>query len=317
MQVFNSFVNGSSMELLDENVRLFNDATRGGLTLTTESASGDYKDVAKYARINNLVRRRNAYGNSAVSEVDVSQINERTVKVAAGTAPARIDPHLMTWIAKDPREIGVIVGRQVAEGRLKDMVDVAVGALAVSLASETTNYYDGKTATCDLATLNKGAAKFGDRSSDIVCWLLNSKPAYDLLGSNITNSNRLFEFGTVSVMADIAGRPIVMTDVDALVNPDGIVSGTDSYYGIGLAAGGAMVKDNGDYVSNIDTSNGKDNIVSTMQSQWSYNLGLKGFAWDSANGGASPTTAALHTATNWDKVATSHKDLGGVVIETQ
>ena len=46
-------------------------------------------------------------------------------------------------------------------------------------------------------------------------------------------------------------------------------------------------------------------------------MGVKGFAWDKANGSHSPTTAALTTATIWDKIATSYKDLAGVVVETR
>ena len=78
-----------------------------------------------------------------------------------------------------------------------------------------------------------------------------------------------------------------------------------------------MIDDNGDFDQNIETTNGNENIQRTIQSEWTYNTGVKGFTWDKANGGASPNTAALATSDNWNRVATSHKNLGGVVIETR
>jgi hypothetical protein len=39
-------------------------------------------------------------------------------------------------------------------------------------------------------------------------------------------------------------------------------------------------------------------------------------SWDKTNGGRSPTSAALAVGTNWDRTATSIKDLGGVVLRT-
>ena len=43
-------------------------------------------------------------------------------------------------------------------------------------------------------------------------------------------------------------------------------------------------------------------------------LALKGFAWDTANGGKSPTDAEIATGSNWDKVATSWKHTAGVMV---
>ncbi|NNA37726.1 hypothetical protein HBO97_24845, partial [Pseudomonas lundensis] len=44
-----------------------------------------------------------------------------------------------------------------------------------------------------------------------------------------------------------------------------------------------------------------------------FGLGLKGFTWDTANGGKSPTSAELATGTNWDLVANSIKGSAGVI----
>jgi hypothetical protein len=40
---------------------------------------------------------------------------------------------------------------------------------------------------------------------------------------------------------------------------------------------------------------------------------LKGYTWDEASGGKSPSDAALGTGANWDQVATSDKHTAGVI----
>ena len=61
---------------------------------------------------------------------------------------------------------------------------------------------------------------------------------------------------------------------------------------------------------------GKENIQRTYQAEWSYNLGLLGYSWNTAAGGSSPSDTALGTPSNWTKVATSNKDTAGVLLKS-
>jgi hypothetical protein len=101
-------------------------------------------------------------------------------------------------------------------------------------------------------------------------------------------------------------------------SPQLVVAGSPTMYPVlGLVSGAVSVEQNGDFDANEETKNGDENIVRTYQAEWSYNIGVKGFAWDKTNGGKSPTDAALFTATNWDKYATDNKDVAGVVCLTE
>jgi hypothetical protein len=42
---------------------------------------------------------------------------------------------------------------------------------------------------------------------------------------------------------------------------------------------------------------------------------VKGYRWDVTNGGANPDDSSLGTGSNWDRAATSDKDLAGVVLK--
>ena len=105
------------------------------------------------------------------------------------------------------------------------------------------------------------------------------------------------------------GKAVIVTDAPALRETG---SGADVKV-LGLVSDAAIVHDAGDLVSNIETTNGKLRIETTMQVDYSFGLGLKGYAWDTANGGKSPTDAEIATGSNWDKVATSIKHTAGVL----
>lgn len=332
LKVFSQYAKGSMTEVLQQQVELFNGATRGAITLAVKPNDGDFSDLSFWKRIEGLVRRRNAYGTGTVTAVDLEQLQDTSVKVAAGTPPVNIPPSRMKWILKEPKEQAVVYGQQLAVEMLADMLNISVAAVRAALVQNgSATLYNGKAGKLSWLALNKGQALFGDRASNLACWVTHSKPIFDLWEGNLTNAERLFTFGGVAVISDPWGRPIIMTDSPDLINATGIDDGdgsnadgdaggvvaVPSYYSLGLVPGAVSVMDNGDFEQNIETSNGDENIKRTIQSEWSYNVGIKGFAWDKTSGGKSPNSAALGTGTNWDKYASSTKDLAGVVVETQ
>ena len=50
------------------------------------------------------------------------------------------------------------------------------------------------------------------------------------------------------------------------------------------------------------------------ESEWAYNIKIRGTQWDVSSGGANPTDANLATTTNWDQIDTSDKTLAGVLL---
>jgi hypothetical protein len=110
-------------------------------------------------------------------------------------------------------------------------------------------------------------------------------------------------------VVQILGRRVVVTDAPALRETG---TGADQKV-LSLVAGGIVVNDAGDLVTNIETSNGAQRIQTTMQADYTFGLGLKGYAWDVTSGGKSPTDAEIATGSNWDKIATSLKHTAGVL----
>jgi hypothetical protein len=315
LAVFNEWTYSTMTEILAQQVELFNAATRNAFTLRTAEHTGDYSETAMWAKITNLVRRRNAYGTGTLTAQQMKHLIDTAVKVAAGTNPVDLSPGQFKWIQLNPEEAGAAMGQQLAVDTMADMLNTGILATVAALAGNSAMVTDVSAATspadtANIANLNSAVAKFGDRANAIAAWVMHSKPLFDVYGNAITNSNRLFVFGTIAVAQDGFGRPLVMTDSPAL-----ITTGTPNKYNtLGLVPGALLVEQNGDFTQNIDTRNGNENISSTYQAEWSYQLSVKGFSWDKTNGGKSPNDAAIGVASNWDQYATSDKDTAGVML---
>lgn len=318
LAVYSEYAYASMTEVLRQRIDLFNAATGGAITLRSAAHQGDFSDVAFFAKISGLVRRRNSYGSGSVGEKKLAHLVDTMVKVAAGTPPVRLDPGQFKWIQQNPEVAGAALGQQLAVDTMADMLNVGLGASYAALSAQTAVVYDatGNTLpenTLSFGNLNNGQAKFGDQASTISAWVMHSKPMFDLYGKNLSNAERLFNYGNINVMRDPFGKLLVMTDSQNLV----ITGAPNNYAVLGLVPGAVIIDQNNDYTANEEAKNGDENIIRTFQAEWSYNVGVRGFAWDKTNGGKSPNDAALLTATNWDKYATSHKDLAGVVVKVK
>lgn len=311
LAVFSEYTYSSMTEVLNQQVDLFNGASEGAIVLSAMGVQGDFSETAVWQKVSGLVRRRNAYGSGAVTAKDLAHIKDIMVKVAAGTPPINIDPGMFAWIMKSPEEAGAVIGQQLAKDYLADMLSVGTSSCVAALVNEGTNVYDVSANTApdnalSFVHMNTAKAKMGDASGEITAWIAHSAPMHALYGQNLTNANNLFVYGNINVMRDPFGKLLIMADVPELFST--------TYKTLGLTSGAIIVDQNNDFFANEETSNGDENIKRTYQAEWSYNVGIKGFAWDTTNGGKSPNNSALATGTNWDKYVTSNKDLAGVVL---
>lgn len=308
LQLFQEQTYLAVTELQDQYIKVFNEATNGGITLTAAARQGDFNETALWGKIPGLVRRRDAYGEGAVTPVTLAHLMAVSVKVAGGTPPVRIDPGMLRWIQRDVNEAAAIVGRQLADDMLADQLNTALAVFVAAIGAEADNTFDGTAGVASLDSLVKAAGKLGDRSQSVGCWVLHSKAITDIYSGAIANASNLFSIATVNIIQDGFGRKFVVTDSPALVT-------VAVYHTAGLVSGGIAIETNDDWIDNVETSNGDENIIRTYQAEWSFNVGLKGFAWDTT-AGKSPDDATLGTAANWTKTATSHKDLAGVLLNS-
>ena len=311
MQVFNEYIMPATIETLGQMVDKFNSASNGSIRLTTDGFDGDFLQESFFQAIHTAQRRVDRYAAQATAAAtDLTQLKHSSVKIAGGFGPIRFEPSQLTWLNKPTAEGIEVASRNFAEALMADQLNTAILALRSAIANQAAVTNDvSATAGVTYAGMNNAHAKFGDRSSDIVANVMTGAVYHKFIGQNLANAAQLFQAGNVRVI-DILGKAVVVTDAPALY-----VAGTpNKEYVLGLAAGAAIVHDAGDLISNIETKNGQTRIETTMQVDYTFGLGLKGYTWDEANGGKSPSNAALGTGTNWDKVASDIKRTAGVVL---
>ncbi len=316
LDTFNSFAYETLSEVAPQNINAFNEASDGAIRMVDGGYNiGDTDHTTFFKEIADLATFRDVDSDADVSAVDLEQGDLSSVKVAGRTPPVKIPPSKFEWIKMNPEAGGIAYGEQLGVAlpqlQLNSGIAAAVatmqgiGAAVVNdITAET-----GDAAKASRSALLQTASKFGDRSMNLRTWLLHSAVAHRVLDENTKNADRLFQIGNISIFEDGFGRRFIMTDSPSLD------AGSGDYYSIGLADNAIVLEDNADMTSNMETNNGKENIQRSLQSEWSYNVSVKGNGWDSTEN--SPNLAALQTTANWAKQVTSIKNTAGVLLKSK
>lgn len=310
-QVFNDFAYNSFVTTYQQNVKLFNAASNNAIQLRIEGFSGDYKSKSQFENLASLVGNRNAAATGAATEHALAELLQVEVKVGLGTPNISYTNTSFDYTQRDPALAGTAFGEAMAEGAMAYQLNsILSGAVAALDDADIT--YDGTAGVASLESLNQGAGKFGDRQGALVAWVMHSKSVTDIYAGSLANSNRLFEFGTVRVMDDGFGRPIIMTDAESLHFDN---TGTENYHQLGLVSGGLAVEDQGDMRVYQTTELDQENARELMKVESTFALGIKGYTWNTAV--TKPNDAAIALTTNWSRVSgLGRKDCAGVRVTT-
>lgn len=314
MQVFNDYIMKATIETLDQYLEAFNAASRGAIVLSPDGFTGDFLQESFFQTLAAAQRRVDRYAaNGAAPITDLAELKNSSVKVAGGFGPVRYEPSQMTWLERPTAQGVEVASRAFAEILLKDQLNTAIAALVAAITAQSAAVNDiSATLGISQAALNNTHAKFGDASQNLVTQVMQGTTYHKLIGQALTNSEQLFHAGNVRVI-DILGKVSVVTDAPALMQA-GVDPAPNKEIILSLVQGAALVHDGRDLISNVQTSNGKERIETTLQVDYTFGVGLKGYTWDQTAGGKSPTDAELATGTNWDKTATSIKHTAGVAL---
>jgi len=310
MQVFNQYLMEATAETLGQQIDKFNAASNGAIVLTSLNFEGDFFERSFYSALHSAKRRVDRYDtNGTVSSTPLAQLRESAVKVAGGFGPISFEPAQMTWIRKNEAEAIAVISAQLSDAMMQDQLNSGIAGLVAAISNQVTATNDvSASAGISYSAMNNSHALFGDSSMGLVAQVMNGTAYHKLVGQNLTNTPQLFQAQNVTVV-DILGKPVIVTDSPALY-----AAGTPNTLNVlSLVSGAVTVMDGSDVVTNIETSNGNARIETTMQADYSFGLALKGYTWDTTNGGKSPTDAEIATGSNWDKVATDIKHTAGVI----
>lgn len=315
MKVFNEYLKHTTIETIAQMVEKFNAASNGAIRLTPQGIDGDFLQESLWAGLHSAQRRVDRYAaNGAQSATALAQVQANSVKVAGGFGPILWEPSQLSWIQKNPAEALEVISRNLSEAIMADQLNTAIAALVAAISNVAGAANDvSATAGVTYGAINGAHAKFGDASGLLVAQVMTGEVFHKLVGQNLANASQLFNSQSVNIV-DILGRPVIVTDAPALYSAavaDPVAPAKQKV--LSLADSAAIVHDGSDVVTSVQTSNGKERIETTFQADYSFGLGLKGYAWDIANGGKSPTNAELATGSNWDLFVNSVKSSAGVI----
>ena len=310
MKVYDRQIYGATIELLGQKTEQFNANSGGAIVLSSQAWEGDFTKESFYNQIASAQRRVDRYAAiAAQTGTNLTQGENVGVKVAGGFGPIVFEPSQLTWLQRNPTEAVMAISEGFADALLADQLNTALSAAVAAVSGQAALVNDvSATAGISLGALNNSHAKFGDQSQLLVTDVMTGAVYHKLIGQAITNANQLFVSSNVLVV-DILGKRYVVTDSPALYE-----AGTPNKSKVlSVVAQGIVVDNTSDIITNMETSNGKTRIETTWQADYSFGLKLKGYSWDVANGGKSPTDAELATASNWDKAVAENKHTLGTL----
>jgi hypothetical protein len=311
MQVYNDEIVGNTIELLGQKIDQFNAASGGSILLNAATFRGDFSKESFFNQIASAQRRVDRYAaNGAQAATTLTQNQMVGVKVAGGFGPVLFEPSQLTYLQEDPGSAITAIAQGFADALLADQLNTAVGCAVAAVGNIAALVNDvSASAGVTQGGLNGSHRKFGDMSSILAADVMTGDVYHRLVAEAITNTNRLFLSTNVQVVS-ILGKIVIISDIPSLYtagspNKDKVLS---------VTAGGIIVDNSSDIVSNMETSNGKERIETTWQADYTFGVKLKGYAWDITNGGKSPTDAELFTGTNWDKAVAENKHTLGTLL---
>lgn len=308
--VYNEQLQTNVIELVQQKVDAFNAASGGAIVLSGDLQQGDYIQEAYWKNIDSALRDVDAYAAlSTASETQMEQEEVIGVKKAGAFGPVAFKDADLTWLARSPEEATVAIAEGFANALLKYQLNTCLAAAVAAFENNADAVSDlSASAGVSQTGLNKQHALFGDASQSLICDVMSGATMHALIEKGLANGENLFEAGNVTVQ-NILGKIVVVTDSNALFE-----AGTPNKAKVlSLTSAGIVVEGGNDIITNLEKSNGNTRIKTTWQADFSFTVSLKGYKWDSVNGGKSPLNAEIATGSNWDAVAASVKNTGGVV----
>lgn len=323
VKIYQPQMQGAFIETLQQEVDAFNAASRGAIPFVTRVLKGQYEYEAFFDEVSSIARRDpSAESSSTVASTKLTQDEFIAVKLNRRNGPYEWNVSSAKLAGFDPGRFSIAVGEQTAVAVPKEILDRVLSALEGKLDAVAALEHvatDGTLATTDL---NTGLSKMGDKAGQVVLWVMHSKQWFDLVGNQLAQTATVFgsdAFGVSIAQGNpiTLGRPVLITDSPSLFSYADVSTGEPIYSALGLTRAAATVEMTEPPFTVLEGPNtGSDNIYLRWQSEYSYNVRLRGCAWKTGTG-ANPTNSAVATGSNWETKVADNKLLPGVIVRSQ
>lgn len=305
-------------EVNQQMVDVFNEQSRGAITLMPRIHEGNKTTQAFFQKISNLVNRRDPTVTTDVASNPLTSDDNNWPKVFGRIGPIENTLQSLKAIASDQQEFSFMLGQMAQREKLADMLNTAllVAVTAIETGTDGTNYIVDTTDTIvynDLVDLN---GLFGDRADRILTYIGYSDHIDDLTKESLTVEDNVAGRTLAGQAPPALGRTLLRSDSSALKDPTGGGTSPDvpSYKLLGLTEGAIIVEESEEDEIVAERKTGGENITVLMQGEYTFTVKLKGYDYI----GSTPVTAdsQLSTAANWNQTATDFKDTAGAFFES-
>lgn len=287
-------------------------ASNGAVQMLTTRTRGDFERRSKFSIDTGKVKHRDDNDLTPVAADTIGQYEESSVKTKKYIKVGTTDDAFLTNGYDQTDAVGLMAD-EWAKIKPVSMVDdaIAAGVAAMTSNSDPDNgvvNISGR--TIDHLGLNQTLARFGDRYSQVVAWVMHSASMFGL-GDNVLENVKfqttdlMIAAGTVGTL----GKPVIVVDSPSLqvVGPPG------QFNVLGLSADSLVLTQSAPDNILIDKKQEGGNITTEFGVNTEYLVGVKGYAWQ-AGGGRNPNAAAIAAAANWAQVAPQNKTTAGVML---
>lgn len=300
------------LEANTQELDVFNEASRGGLVLTTAISTGWATITKFFEGAKGGVRRGTG---EAFTPSELGRISVISPKMNRQSAYTKTLSAIKKMEGVNNAQYSELVGEAHATDEASDYANIMIGIAANVVSSNDDLTSDITGTTTGLMTypdMIAAASKFGDKAPMLQTVLIHSKPYYDLSKDVAAGNSRYVPELGLTIVDGIPSYPnkvFVVTDAPDLVFDN---AGTYNYITLMLVPGGGVATRSEEPFFNVDNTAKVGNETSP-ESIYDYTpqFTLRGWSWTAAT--ENPTEAQIKTPGNWT-LKTEIKNSAGIAI---
>lgn len=312
--IYNEELQEGVTEVLQQYAENVEAGTNGAIRMVTRFTIGDFNKSAFFEMTDDLIKERNPNSTDTLASTSLTQAEKIGVKVHRSIYQ-RNTLDAFRKIGADMSLMSFVLGRQIGSGVAVNYLNTGLVALSAAIESlgntTVTDVADDTTpVTVTTGLLNQARAKLGDAAlSRMVCWVMSSKSYFDLVGHQIAEKvTGLTDVVVYGGTPATLGLPTYVTDSPALMD-----SVAGEYKILGLTDSALVLEQSEESATHSEIVTGLQNLVAAYQSEYAFNVNVKGFAY---GGAANPSLAVLGNTASWDLVVGDVKSTAGIMLVT-
>jgi len=298
------------IEKLGQMTNAFNAASNGAILLTTESVIGDFEkeDFFKEMAESQMAKERDPVSLSAITPEKLTEISNINVKLNRYSFISNtLDSFKKKGWTADT--FSMLAGEAAAMASVSDKLNTLIACGVGAIQSEPTMVIGDGTKDIAYTDFPLLLGTFGDALDSIGLLVMHSSSYYNLMGTAVSEKLVNVAGFTINDGANPTfGIPVLVTDSPEL-------SMTAGKAIIGLTKGGLVAVDSEALTIDAGTLRGKENILLEIQTEYAYNVRVKGYSY--TKGTVSPTRTLLKAKASWGKSATDVKNTAGAIFNTK